>query len=236
MTNPHQDAYESLIQLSKRCGYITYDDIMDCADNFSLSLSDVDRLSSSLATLGVLIYDKPPTTIESDTEECDDFAQSDYEMFCAKINRLCPSLASFVDMVRNIQPPQRGEIKKLKYLVAEGNEYARNRMIKMNLRLTLRIALQRAEAYDMEFEDIVGDACVGLVTAVDRYNPDMSGAFVSYASMWIYQAISRNQPSQRPLVYYPAHIKDPYFAMYPTLKNMGVLTVKSFCVVLKFEK
>lgn len=60
----------------------------------------------------------------------------------------------------------------------------------------------------------MGYACIGLVTAVDKYDPDTSGAFASYASLWIIQNISRVQCTQRPLVYYPVHQKEGYFTMY----------------------
>lgn len=63
-------------------------------------------------------------------------------------------------------------------------------MIEMHLRLALRVALQRAETYDMDIEDAIGYACIGLVIAVDKYDPDTSGAFASYASLWMIQNIS----------------------------------------------
>jgi len=91
-------------------------------------------------------------------------------------------------------------------------------MIEMHLRLALRVALQRAETYDMDIEDAIGYACIGLVIAVDKYDPDTSGAFASYASLWMIQNISRVQSTQRPLIYYPVHQKEGYFAMYPVLK------------------
>ena len=137
--------------------------------------------------------------------------------------KLSPSLEPFVAFVKNIMPPQRREIKQLKYQIADGNTYARDRMIEMHLRLALRVALQRAEAYDMDIEDAVGYACTGLITAVDRYDPDTSGAFASYASLWILQNISRMQSTQRPLVYYPFHKKEDYFTMYPLLKAHGCI-------------
>ena len=93
-------------------------------------------------------------------------------------------------------PPQRGEIRQLKYQIVDGNTYARERMIEMHLRLALRVALQRAETYDMDIEDAIGYACIGLVIAVDKYDPDTSGAFASYASLWMIQNISRVQSTQ----------------------------------------
>lgn len=101
--------------------------------------------------------------------------------------------------------------------------YARERVIQMHLRFAVRIALQRAEAYDCEIADTLQEACIGLITAVDRYDPDSSGAFGSYASLWIMQNIGRSQATQRPTVYYPFHKKEGYYTMYPILKGNGYL-------------
>ena len=108
---------------------------------------------------------------------------------------------------------------QLKYQVQEGNLYARERVIQMHL----RIALQRVETYDTEIADTLQEACLGLIMAVDRYDPDSSGPFGSYASLWILQNIGRAQATQRPAVYYPVHKKEGYFTMYPILKENGCL-------------
>lgn len=133
------------------------------------------------------------------------------------------SLEQFVEKVRKIVPPQRRELDTLKYQALEGNQHARERMVEMHLRIALRIALQRAETYDMDIVDAVGEACAGLVTAVDRYDPDSNGAFGSYAGMWILQNISRRQSTSRSHVYYPVHKKESFFTSYPILKEMGYI-------------
>lgn len=218
-----QLAYEELTQLAKRQGYVTYNDIMDCSDNFSISLRDFDWLTNSLTTIGIIIYLESPALTEQFNDEVDDYAQIDYETVYSRIKELSPDLAPFVDAIKEIRPPQRNETKKLKYQVTEGNQHARDRMIEMNLRLALRIALQRAEAYDMDIEDAVSYACLGLITAVDRYDPDSSGPFASYAGMWVWQNISREQPNRRPLIYYPVHTKEGYFSAYPFLRQYGCI-------------
>lgn len=221
--NQRQEALTYLLNKAEKLGYVTFDDIMDCADDRNLPIQDFDWLSSSITSRGILVYDDAPAkrALNEDVNEYDDFAQSDYEDVYNRIIELDISLEPFVKEVRSIKPPQWRELSQLEYQVLEGNKYARNRMIEMHLRIALRIALQRAETYDMDIQDSVSEACIGLITAVDKYNPDLNGAFSSYASMWIMQNISRRQPTQRPLMYYPVHKKDAYFSAYPILKSAG---------------
>lgn len=219
-----QGAYDFLIDLVNKQGYVTFDDIMNCADNHNLPIQDFDWLSNSITTRGIIVYSEAPSSLSAiDEDEYDDFAQSDYDVVYKRIVELSPSLEPFVDNVRNIVPPQRQENKQLKYQVVDGNKYARSRMIEMHLRVALRIALQRSEAYDMDIEDAVGYACIGLTLAVDKYDPDTSGAFSPYATLWMLQNISRNQSTRRPLIYYPAHQKENFFTMYPILKKHGCI-------------
>lgn len=85
------------------------------------------------------------------------------------------------------------------------------------------LGFQRAKAYDADIEETVGDACVGLINAVDRYDPDTSGLFSSYASLWILQNVTREQPTQNPLMYFPVHKREDYFTVYPLLKAADCL-------------
>lgn len=221
--NSRQDAYQSLVALAEKQGYVTFDNIMDCADNYSLPIQDFDWLSNAITTRGILVYSKSPNLQSTNDVEYDDYAQSDYEVVYNRIIELCPSMETFVTQVKNILPPQYGEISRLKYQIVDGNLHARNRMVEMYLRLALRIALGRAEMYDVDIEETIGDACVGLLCAVDKYDPDTSGAFSSYAGIWILQNISREQGTQCPLMYYPIHRKENYFTIYPLVKDRGCI-------------
>ena len=102
-------------------------------------------------------------------------AEEIYDEVIAMNNGLVP----FISKIRSITPPQRGEVIRLIYQAKEGNPHARTRMIGMYLRLAVRIALQRAKAYDLDIEDTIGDACIGLVNAIDKYDPNVNGAFAS---------------------------------------------------------
>ena len=228
LTNARRDAYKHILNLAAEQGYVTVDNIMDVADKWQLPINDLDWLSNSLITNGIIIYDEPPIkehTVTAD-EDYDDYAQIDYDEIFRRIEEKEPSLKPLVNDVKQIKPPQYKEFARLIYQAKEGNLHARNRIVEMNLRLALKTALKRSEQFDANLIDCVEDACIGLLLAIEKYNPDINGVFASYASLWILQNISREQSTQRPDVYYPVHKKEQYYTMYPVLKNKGCVACK----------
>lgn len=215
-----QEALLQLLDLAAAKGYVTFDDVFDCGTRYELSIGDFDWLSESVTTRNIIVYESEPTT-KDESDDVDDFAQSDYEETFQSIINVEPNLKPLIEEVRNIIPPQRGEVGRLKYQVKEGNQHARQRMIEMYMRVALRIAYARSRDYDTDLEATIGDAFVGLIYAVDKYDPDHSGPFVSYVSMWIYQNITREQSTQSPNIYFPVHRKELYFSVYPKLKAYG---------------
>ena len=233
--DPRQEALQKMLSLAASQGYITFDEIMQYSDEYELSLQDFDWITNTITTRGILVYDTPPTQRQEVDEDEDfgDYAQIDYDAIYNEIIQIDPGQEELVNEVRSIIPPQYREVSQLKYLVKEGNEHARQRMIEMHLRHALRLALQRAKQYDMEFADAIDTAVMGLIIAVDRYDPDTSGPFASYASLWILQTMGREQATQNPLMYFPVHRKELYFNVYPTLKRYGCIECPDLSVCPK---
>lgn len=229
-TNNGAEALSRLLAQAEKQGYLTVDDIIDCVDSLDLPIQVVDWITSTLTTRSVLIYDTVPTkvsTLDDDDEEYKDYAQSDYEKLYDEIIRTAPSLEAFINQVRTIVPPQYKEITHLKYQVAEGNEYARKRMIEMQLRQAIRLAYQRSKAYDLDLEESISTACMALIIAVDQYKPDENGTFGGFAAYRILRIMEREQPTKRPLIYYPVHKQTGYIASYQILKSFGCVECPS---------
>lgn len=224
-----QQALKKLLKKADIQGYVIFDDIMNVADEHVLSVPEVDWLSDAIATKGIIIYDEAPNLQSDFDDEFKDYAQIDYEEIYQRVLRIDPNLGNFIESVRQIKPPQYREIVQLQYLVREGNQYARSRMYEMHLRSAIRIALQRTEAFDLSIADVIQDACVGLMTAVDKYNPNENGSFGSYATLYMLQNISREQSTVNSLIYYPMHKRKDCFSVYPMLKERGCISCDSFC-------
>ena len=64
-----QAAYQQLIELAEKQGYVTFDNIMDCADEHSLPIQDFDWLTNSITTRGVLIYSEAPGNVSSSADD-----------------------------------------------------------------------------------------------------------------------------------------------------------------------
>lgn len=223
--DPKEEALDKLLQLHNIKGYITFDDIIDTSEDYSLSFQDTDWLSENIVLKNAIIYDSEMQALNrifGDDDEYEDYSKSDYEEVYKRIVDLNSSLEPYVERLRTIKPPQRGEFDSLKYQLADGDWYVKERtkerIIEMYLRTALKMALQRAETYDLDLEETIGYANEGLVKAVEKYDPDTHGSFQPYASMWIMQNMDRTQDTRSPLIHYSKTVTDTYFAVYPFLK------------------
>ena len=84
---------------------------------------------------------------------------------------------------------------------------ARRVMLESNLRLVFSIAgkfVNNGVGYD----DLVQEGSIGLLRAIEKFEPAMGFKFSTYASTWIWQAVTRAIANQRRTVRVPAHIHD----------------------------
>jgi RNA polymerase nonessential primary-like sigma factor len=89
--------------------------------------------------------------------------------------------------------------------VQKGDEAARQRMIEANLRLVVMLA-RRYAGRGLPMEDLIAEGNLGLIRAVEKYDPEKGFRFSTYAAWWIRQAVERGLMLQGRLVRLPVHV------------------------------
>ena len=96
---------------------------------------------------------------------------------------------------------------KLAAQIKRGSKKAREKMITANLRLVVKIAHDFSN-YGLPLLDLVSEGNIGLMKAVERFDPMKGGKLSTYASWWIKQSIKRALANQSKTIRLPVHLVD----------------------------
>jgi RNA polymerase primary sigma factor len=88
-----------------------------------------------------------------------------------------------------------------------GDARARARLIEKNLRLVVSVA-KRYRGMGLPFEDLIQEGNLGLMKAVERFDPELSNRFSTYATWWIRQAIGRAIEDKARAIRLPTHAQE----------------------------
>ena len=111
----------------------------------------------------------------------------------------------YLDEIGRVRLLTHAELLETAVRARAGDENARRRMILANLRLVVHVA----RAYrnrGLPFLDVIEEGNLGLIHAVDRFEPERGLRFSTYASLWIRQAILRGLAEQSRAVRIPVQM------------------------------
>jgi len=91
--------------------------------------------------------------------------------------------------------------------IKKGSEAAREKMITANLRLVVKIA-QDYSNLGLSLLDLINEGNIGLMKAVERFDPTKGGKLSTYGSWWIKQSIKRALANQSKTIRLPIHMVD----------------------------
>jgi RNA polymerase primary sigma factor len=92
-------------------------------------------------------------------------------------------------------------------------------MIRANLRLVVKIANDYSN-YGLPLSDLVSEGNIGLIKAVERFDPDKGGKLSTYAAWWIKQAIKRALANQSKSIRLPVHLIDKISKIRRTISQL----------------
>ena len=97
------------------------------------------------------------------------------------------------------------EEKELSYGIEQGNKECRDRMVRANLRLVVNIA-RAYTGKGLPLQDLIEEGNLGLLRAVEGFDPTMNTRFSTYASYWIKQSIKRALVNSAKTIRIPAYM------------------------------
>ena len=86
-----------------------------------------------------------------------------------------------------------------------GDKTARQRLIEKNLRLVISVA-KKYRGMGLPFEDLIQEGNIGLMKAVEKYDPDRGWRFSTYATWWVRQAVQRSVADKGRTIRVPVHM------------------------------
>lgn len=121
-----------------------------------------------------------------------------------------------IGQVKLLTPEEEVQLAKR---IKKGDKAAREEMIKANLRLVVKIA-HDYENYGLPLLDLINEGNIGLMKAVERFDPSKGGKLSTYGSWWIKQSIKRALANQSKTIRLPVHLVDKIAKMRRTAMKL----------------
>ena len=117
---------------------------------------------------------------------------------------LIPGYFAHIDKGQLLTHPEEIDLSKR---AKAGDKRARQRLIEKNLRLVISVA-KKYRGMGLPFEDLIQEGNIGLMKAVEKFDPDRGWRFSTYATWWIRQAVQRAVADKGRTIRVPVHMGD----------------------------
>ena len=146
----------------------------------------------------------------------DDFYDPDIKKIIPVLNDIITDYIKIVGKNDILKPNDESELLKA---YKNGNIIAKEKLIKCNLKLVVRIA-RTFQGKSLPLEDLIQEGTIGLIKAIDKFDPLKGNKLSTYATFWIRQAILRAINNKGFMIRLPIHIIEKTYFINKIIKNL----------------
>ncbi len=197
-----EERKKSLIEAGKKLGYVTYEQLVEELKGLDVDSDSLDDLYNTLVENNIEIISE---TADNSTDDEDPSGLIVENLTMSKDIKINDPVRMYLKEIGRINLLTTDEEFEYAKLAEQGDEYAKKMLAESNLRLVVSIA-KRYVGRGMLFLDLIQEGNIGLMKAVDKFDPSKGYKFSTYATWWIRQAITRAIADQARTIRVPVHM------------------------------
>ena len=198
-----EERKEKILAKGKKQGFITYEQLAEELKGLDVDSDSLDDLYNVLVDANIDIVTEDGSDDASGEEITSDVMVEDITLSKdVKINDPVRMYLKEIGRINLLTSDEEFEYAKR---AEEGDEEAKRMLAESNLRLVVSIA-KRYVGRGMLFLDLIQEGNIGLMKAVDKFDPTKGYKFSTYATWWIRQAITRAIADQARTIRVPVHM------------------------------
>ena len=194
-TSEKKETLRKIVESGKAKGSLSNREIMDTLADVNISPEQLEKLYDRLEANGIeIVEDSMEDVIEdmsADTSNDEVLVDDSVKMYLREIGS-----------IEMLTPEEENDIARR---IVEGDDSAKKRLSDANLRLVVSIA-KRYMNRGLPFLDLIQEGNLGLIKAVEKFDPTKGFRFSTYATWWIRQSITRAIADQSRTIRIPVHM------------------------------
>ena len=194
---------DKLLKLGQKQGYVTYEQLAEQLKGLEVDSDSLDELYNFLVDANIDIVSEDGTDDANGEEITEDMAVENLTL--TKDVKINDPVRMYLKEIGRINLLTSDEEFEYAVRAEQGDEEAKRMLAESNLRLVVSIA-KRYVGRGMLFLDLIQEGNIGLMKAVDKFDPTKGYKFSTYATWWIRQAITRAIADQARTIRVPVHM------------------------------
>ena len=189
-----------ILRNGKIDGFIPLDEIKRVQEDYDLSDNKVEEILQTIRAANIdLVESNEEEITEDETDKSSSKNESNEEPVAVD------PLKAYFREVGRYPALKKEEVFELAYRMRDGDPRAREKLINSNLRLVINIA-KHYRSYGVPFLDLIQEGNVGLIRAVEKFDPSLNYQFSTYATWWIKFGIRKALSEQGKIIRIPTYI------------------------------